>query len=251
MTAQRPLLYVGFAQPDEWGNWAGTYARHAARFEECAGRPCLTVSFLQADTDLVRRLEPSAIVLSGFARSFEQYAPASLEAVCSMVLDVTNVPMLAVCGSHQLLGYLYNGELEGGAQPVDRPMRLRKPGEPALNPHYHPDYFMEIGFHELDLHGCDPLFATCGAPPAVCESHYCEIKRLPPGFRLLASTPECRIQAMRHEERPLVGVQFHPEDWTDRFPDGRAVLQAFFAQGPAAPDDECTSSTSRKERTNA
>ena len=27
------IVYVGFAQRDEWTNWAGVYARHAARFE--------------------------------------------------------------------------------------------------------------------------------------------------------------------------------------------------------------------------
>jgi anthranilate/para-aminobenzoate synthase component II len=32
---------------------------------------------------------------------------------------------------------------------------------------------------------------------------------------------------MRHGSRPLVGLQFHPEDYTDRFPDGRTILRNF------------------------
>ena len=33
---------------------------------------------------------------------------------------------------------------------------------------------------------------------------------------------------MRHEYRPAVGLQFHPEECTERFPDGRSILEAFF-----------------------
>jgi len=57
-----------------------------------------------------------------------------------------------------------------------------------------------------------------------------EIKKLPLGFKLLASTPECRIQAMRHLHRPIVSVQFHPEQYTDRFPDGKRMPENFFRE---------------------
>ena len=89
---------------------------------------------------------------------------------------------------------------------------------------------MEKGYYTLDLHGKDRLFEGCAAPPIVYESHYCEIKKLPPGFRLLASTKDVRIQAMRHESRPLIGLEFHPEDYSDRFPDGRIILENFFKE---------------------
>jgi hypothetical protein len=36
------------------------------------------------------------------------------------------------------------------------------------------------------------------------------------------------IEAMRHRTRPLYGVQFHPERYTDDHPDGRAILANFF-----------------------
>ncbi|MBM3494099.1 MAG: hypothetical protein FJX72_07240 [Armatimonadetes bacterium] len=222
------IVYVGFAQPDEWADWAGTYARHAARFEAASGARCLTVPFGMADADLMRRLAPTAVVLSGFARSFEAYAPGEFGPVADWIEHDERTPILAICGSHQLVGCIFNGELAGGAGLCDKPMRLRKPGEAITNPDYHPDYFMERGFYELEVVSDGPLFAACGRPPVVMESHYCEIKQLPPGLRLLASTPECRIQAMRHESRPLVGVQFHPEDYTDRFPDGKRMLEAFF-----------------------
>jgi GMP synthase-like glutamine amidotransferase len=237
---RRVIVYVGFAQRDEWADWAATYARHAARFEAASGARCVTIPYDLAGPELLARLDPEAVVLSGFARSFEAYAPADFVPITEFLLSGPIRPTLAICGSHQLIGYVCNGEADGRRLLEDRPMRRRRPGEPIVNPDYHPDHFMERGYYELDIADGDPLFAACGQPPIVMESHYCEIKQLPPGFRLLASTPDCRIQAMRHEARPLVGVQFHPEDYTERFPDGRRILEAFFAEARAhggAPTD--------------
>jgi len=227
--AKQMIVYVGFAQPDEWEGWAGTYARHARRFESAAGDPALVVPFGMATPALIGRLRPRALVLSGFARSFECYDARAFDPVIAAIEACPDVPTLAICGSHQLLGYHGNGELVGAERVYDKPMRRRRAGEPITNPDYHPEFIMERGFYELQLHSEDPLFAACGRPVTVLESHYCEIKELPPGYQLLASTPECRIQAMRHETRPIVSVQFHPEDYSDAFPDGRHILESFFS----------------------
>jgi GMP synthase (glutamine-hydrolysing) len=222
------LVYVGFAQPDEWEGWAQTYARHARRFEQASGgKLCLTVPFNHCTPSLLRRLQPSALILSGFARSFQDYDVRDFYPVADCIEQAGALPILALCGSHQLLGFLYNGALRASERLCDEPIRARRPGEPILNPDYHPEFYMERGFFELNVLQEDPLFVGCGSPPVVYESHYCEIKTLPEGFRLLASTPECRIQAMRHEKRPLIGLQFHPEDYSDLFPDGRIILENF------------------------
>jgi len=224
------IVYVTFAQKDERPAAAAMYARHAERFEETSGLRCLIVPFDMAGKELMSVLKPTAVVLSGFSRSFQDYPPGALDLVVDWLLHAPPIPTLAICGSHQLIGYVFNGELQPGGQVSDRPMRVRRRGGPIVNPDYHPEYFMERGFYELQIAADDPLFSLCGRPPVVMESHYCEVKTLPPGFRLLASTPECRIQAMRHEKRPLIGVQFHPEEYTDRFPDGKHILQAFFRE---------------------
>ena len=62
----------------------------------------------------------------------------------------------------------------------------------------------------------------------VPEAHYCEIKTLPPGFELLASSPECRIEMMKHRERPLYGAQFHAEIWQAPYNDGEKIMRNFF-----------------------
>ncbi len=52
-------------------------------------------------------------------------------------------------------------------------------------------------------------------------------KSLPPHFVATASNETCPIQAMQHTDRPLFGVQFHPELFDEAHPDGRRVLENF------------------------
>jgi GMP synthase-like glutamine amidotransferase len=182
------------------------------------------------DRRLIEALAPSAVVMSGFASSFETYPPGAFMPVADWLLNGAPVPTLAVCGSHQLIGFIFGGGYREDTILRDEPMRPRRLGEPVTNPDYHPEYFMENGFYELRVLVPDPIFQHCGQPPMVRESHYCEVKHVPAGFNLLASTEECRIQALRHEDRPLMSVQFHPEDYTERFPDGKFILEAFFRE---------------------
>ena len=45
----------------------------------------------------------------------------------------------------------------------------------------------------------------------VWMSHGDKVTALPPGFKLMASTPSCPIAGMADEARGFYGVQFHPE----------------------------------------
>ena len=80
-----------------------------------------------------------------------------------------------------------------------------------------------VGFVELQ-----PLFEGLGERPTFSESHWWEVQDVPPGFRLLASTDACRVQAFKHESRLLYGVQFHPEAYDEEHLDGKALLGNFF-----------------------
>lgn len=225
-------LYIGFAQPDEWADWAGTYARHVARFEKAShGTPCLVIPYYHATSANIAQINPQAVVMSGFARSFQQYKVSEFLPVVDWVME-TEKPILALCGSHQLLGFAFNQNLRQVNLLSDEPMRHLRPREPVTNPDYHPDFYMERGFYTLELTSegkADPLLQGLGNAPQFYESHYCEIKQLPSDFELLGSTPECRIQFMRHKSRILYGTQFHPEDYNDRFNAGKILLQNFFA----------------------
>jgi len=83
----------------------------------------------------------------------------------------------------------------------------------------------------------DPILAGLGRAPVFLEMHYCEVKEAPPGFHLLASTADCRVQLMKRDDKPVYGTQFHPEahtEWPydDRsefvnliYPEGQSVAQ--------------------------
>ncbi len=59
----------------------------------------------------------------------------------------------------------------------------------------------------------------------VWMSHGDKVTELPPGFRLMASTPSCPIAGMADETRGYYGVQFHPE--VTHTLQGRALLERF------------------------
>ena len=70
----------------------------------------------------------------------------------------------------------------------------------------------------------DPILAGLGRAPAFLEMHYCEAKEVPPGFHLLASTADCRVQLMKRDDKPVYGTQFHPEGYTEWPYDERSEL---------------------------
>ncbi len=59
----------------------------------------------------------------------------------------------------------------------------------------------------------------------VWMSHGDKVTELPPGFKLLASTPSCPIAGMADESRGYYAVQFHPE--VTHTVQGRQILQRF------------------------
>ena len=221
------IWYIVFAQDDEVGGAGAGYFSQQLLFQELSGRPCLLVRYTQATLELVERLQPRAIVMSGFGRSFETYGKEALLRVEELVRG-TEVPILGICGSHQLNAMFHNHDLRRLRRFRDEPLRRLRPGEPDLAPQYHPGYLKETGFHTVRIVEPDPLFAGFQSSGVFLESHYCEVKKLPRGFRLLASTDECRIQAYRHPTKPLYGVQFHPEGYIRAYPDGRKLLANFF-----------------------
>lgn len=205
-----------------------------ARLEEASGERCLIVPYEEMSMAVVEELAPRAIAMSGFGRHFQSRRIESFYGA-NEVLHKAKLPILCICGSHQLLGFCYSHDLRTLKELRDRPMRRLKrnehwPRKPTGDPDYDlSGYFVADGLMPIRRVAADPLFA--GLPPTMIMrcSHYCEVKRLPKGFRLLASSDHCRIEAMRHRDKPLYGVQFHPEAYAEPFLHGRKLLGNFAA----------------------
>ncbi|MDE6277552.1 MAG: glutamine-hydrolyzing GMP synthase [Muribaculaceae bacterium] len=96
-------------------------------------------------------------------------------------------PLLGICYGAQLMAYTLGGAVE--------PAPSREYGRAHLS--------------EVD--SADPLFKGIEPGAQVWMSHGDTITALPEGFRVLASTPEVHFAAFRSADRPMWGVQFHPE----------------------------------------
>jgi anthranilate/para-aminobenzoate synthase component II len=150
-------------------------------------------------------------------------------------MRTADVPQLCICGSHQLAGFCFNGNLRKIRLLKDQPMRKMKPGDPMPRQAGGSDaaglrksaHFMAVGFYEIERLKEDPLFAGLPERMIMRCSHYCEVKKLPPGFELLARSGHCAIEAMKHRERCLYGLQFHAEQFEAPFFHGRKILENF------------------------
>src|SRR5256885_3041143 len=91
----------------------------------------------------------------------------------------------------------------------------------------------EFGYAEVRAHGHTELlraiedFRTAEGHGMlkVWMSHGDKVTRLPPGFKLMASTPSCPIAGIADEARGYYGVQFHPE--VTHTVQGRELLNRF------------------------
>ena len=145
----------------------------------CEIHPCHT------PLETVRAWRPAGIVLSGGPSSVldadAPFAPKEL-------LDL-GVPVLGICYGLQWMCQQLGGVVEKAED--------REYGRAQL---------------KLERRG-DPLFAGLDdrSERTVWMSHGDRVLRLPEGFEVLASSDHSPFAAVRHRERPLYGVQFHPE----------------------------------------
>ena len=221
---------------------AGTYhaegpLRHGlynARVEQAAGERSLVVPYQEFSQALVRELKPRAVVMSGFGPRFEDMDVRDFFEM-EAVMQRAELPILCICGSHQLAGYCFNENIRQMSHLTDLPMRKLEPGDPLPRQAAGTDpgglqkaaHFMASGFYEVERLAPDPLFDGLPERMLLRCSHYCEVKRLPPGFDCLARSGHCAIEAMKHREKCLYGVQFHPEQFEEPFLHGRTVLENF------------------------
>jgi GMP synthase (glutamine-hydrolysing) len=188
--------------------------------EDATGLPCLIRWFADASLDEVRALSVKAIVIAGFGSDIQAIGETPFRRLSQLVRG-TGVPIMGICGGHQVLGCIF-----GGDPWENYPMRPLRPGEPDVTD-YQPGMFKEWGFCAVRKVGADPLFDGLPDDMVFSQSHYCEIKKLPPEFDIIAKNDNCRVQAMRHRTRPVWGTQFHWERATTHYPHGSTVMANF------------------------
>jgi GMP synthase-like glutamine amidotransferase len=185
------------------------------RLESISGDSCTIKRYDHIDQDWVRVSGVRAIVTSGNVTDWSHYDPAHLRRLADIIRAAT-VPILGICGGCQLIGMAHGAPLG--------PMGRLEADRDDPCPAFAPGYVKEWGFVPVSVVRPDPLFDGLGPEPVFLAAHYWEVKEVPPGFDLLASTEMCRVQAIRHVDKPLYGTQFHPEAYVVGPDDRRSRL---------------------------
>ena len=195
------------------GQGASPRELRAALGRICDDCEILTEPFHATSMERISSLKPSHIILSGQSHPWDQYSPESLTGVFDVIRNAQQ-PVLGVCGGHQQIALAYGAE-------VDLMERLH-PGDGYEGAK------RERGFLPVKADG-KGIFNGLPALVTVWHSHCDEVKSIPEGFHVTAANDTCLIQAMQHDERPVFGVQFHPELFDEEHPAGRQVLENFLA----------------------
>jgi GMP synthase (glutamine-hydrolysing) len=162
----------------------------------------------------VREFAPRAVILSGsHASTYEAHDLRAPQAVWEL-----GVPVLGICYGMFTMAVQLGGAVEASSH-------------------------REFGYAEVRARGHTRLlqgiedFATAEGHGMlkVWMSHGDKVTQLPPGFKLMASTPSCPLAGMADESRGYYGVQFHPE--VTHTVQGRALLERFVLDIAGAKPD--------------
>ena len=186
------------------------------RMQQLSGLRCIVVHFTEVRGEDLDRRHVKAILITGRSKVVSR----ELDAQFYPLIRDTQIPLFGFCGGMQMIGQAY-GVAVG-------PLRKLAEGESDPNPSYHPGQFKEWGFLPVQIVQRDPLFEGLPDEIVVRQAHAFQVLQVPEGFQLLASSPNCKVQAFKHLQRLVYGTQFHPEVHDDQHPDGRVVVGNFF-----------------------
>jgi len=150
----------------------------------------------------VRQIAPRGIILSGGPASvYAQGAPK-----CDPLLFELGIPVLGICYGMQLMCHALGGSVEG--QPV-----------------------REFGRAHLTIDqscAAGDLFFGIPHKTDVWMSHGDQVITVSDHFIPLGWTENCPHAAVKHRDRPLYGLQFHPE--VTHTPDGKSIIANFLTK---------------------
>jgi GMP synthase (glutamine-hydrolysing) len=131
---------------------------------------------------LNKKFNVKGLILSGGPASvYEPNAPR----IDPRILEL-NLPILGLCYGHQLIAQITNGKVE-------------------------PATCKEYGNAYITIDKPIGVLRGLNKRERVWMSHGDTIFAMPPEFQVLAHTDNCPVAAFRHREKPIYGLQWHPE----------------------------------------
>jgi anthranilate synthase/aminodeoxychorismate synthase-like glutamine amidotransferase len=165
---------------DNYDSFVHNLARHFARL----GHETRVVRNDAIDSAGVRALQPAAVVLSP-----GPCTPAEAGVCSPLVRSIDReTPILGVCLGHQCIAAAYGARVVRASEAMH-------------------------GRTSQIAHNGRGIFAGLAQPLTVCRYHSLVVDEatLPGELEITARGDDGSIMALAHRERPVVGVQFHPE----------------------------------------
>ena len=154
--------------------------------------------------EFIREFNPEGIILSGSHAS--TYEAHDLRAPAAVYTQ--GVPVLGICYGMFTMTVQLGGKVEASDH--------REFGHAEVRARGHTKLFEGIQ---------DAQNADGHALLHVWMSHGDKVTEMPPGFKLMASTPNCPVAGIADEERKFYAVQFHPE--VTHTKQGKTILSRF------------------------
>jgi GMP synthase (glutamine-hydrolysing) len=144
----------------------------------------------------IAELKPSGLIFTGGPASV--YDPGAPH--CDPALFDLGIPVLGICYGMQLACHLLGGHVKASAS-------------------------KEFGRALCRVTESNGLFAGVPSETVVWMSHGDQVQAVDGDFVPLAKTETCPVAAVRHQSRPIYGLQFHPE--VSHTPAGALILRNF------------------------
>ncbi len=154
----------------------------------------------------------NAVILTGSeARIVSEEDVAKFSEVTKLMKRI-NLPTLGICFGHQLMALAHGASVASCEKPV-------------MN-----------RFEMVRVLEADELFLgyESGEKIPLAETHNDYVRRNSleeSGFKLLADSQSCEVEAIKHRNKPFYGVQFHPERTKiegEEHKDGIKVIKNFY-----------------------
>ena len=195
-----------------------SFVFNLARYFERLGQETLVMRNDELDVAEVRRMRPSAVVLSP-GPCGPQQAGCSLDVVRELHAEA---PILGVCLGHQVIAAALGGTVSRSSEPVH-------------------------GRDSLVFHEGGGVFAGLPNPLRCGRYHSLMVDEpsLPRCLEVLARTADGTVMAIAHRDLPVIGLQFHPESILTE--SGYELLAAFLRQAGLNPTQTPVFGDERRE----
>jgi GMP synthase (glutamine-hydrolysing) len=169
--------------------------------------------------DAVEQFCPDAIVMSGTFADFDYYNPEHIARFTAFIRE-TKVPVLAICGAHQLVAMAFGAKLK---TLDDLELAEKRSGRIV---EYQYRFIKIVDKNDPIFEGTDDKrngiwqdYTKDDDILRVWQNHGVQVDGVPEGFKLLATSYLCKNQMMvkQNEGQLIYCVQFHLEksfeDW--------------------------------------